>query len=283
VHGPGDLPTREPLGRPRVILLGLDPGWLAAEGKSARMRPHDFRPWLPGDHARLLRTFLFSGRGGLSPHALLQGGGGASPYYAHPALGNLALREGSGFRWDGSRQYRPRILLEFAADPRYRDRERPPMIERVRKRTTPFDRGGLRPQFFADLEAAIARLRALDIELLALLPPFSDEVREEIEALPDWRALWRRYRLELPRRLARQGVLCLDATSHGALALSDDYLFDGVHPSEVYMAHAVLWFLHNIPETSYLQGVDGLSLERRLAGPGVMPLSLQPPPDDAVH
>jgi len=265
--------------RPEVLVLGMEPTWLTArQSGNAAVAPRGFRWWRPGDHAELIRRFCFGPRGGLSFGAIRNGAGGPSPHYGYPAIGNLALEEGSGYRWDGSRQYDPQILLDAIAEPGYVDREIPPIIERVRRGLPPFDRGDMEAGSLSRIETVVGDLRAMDIELFVILPPFSDEVREEIGASLAWRPLWRRYRGELPRLLAGLGVPCLDLTDHDALGLADAYMFDGIHASEVYMARAILEIMSGLPAGSFLEAVDVTALERRLADRQVIPLSSDPPP-----
>jgi hypothetical protein len=82
------------------------------------------------------------------------------------------------------------------------------------------------------------------------------------------------------------GIVCVDARSPATYGLTDDYMIDGFHPGDVFMTYVVEDLVRRAPAGSTLATVDLDHLRQLRQQPGVIPISLDPPPSlspKAVH
>ena len=263
--------------RPRVVLLGIDPWWLkpgGGRGSWVADGPSRDAAFRFGEHVQAARSLLRETR--FPWWRAFTGEMIRSPAYGYPALGLAALRYGDGERNDGSHLYTS-IVLEFLRKPGYRDREEPPIIERVRRASRQFTpAASLDPERTSALMAALRRLRAAGVEVVTFEPPFSSEVLAALDASsPGW---WVDYRDRLPDRIRREGFACLSVTSPADFGLDDAYMLDGFHPSEVLDSHLVERFVDAAAPGSLMKSVDLASVRRLRAGPRVVPVAFDPPP-----
>lgn len=222
------------LPRPEVLVLGIDPWWLKQDMGA--------RSWLDDpDQALDLTAHLSVFRALTRDRRWGELIDGLSLPVVHPTLSPLAIgyfarRSGNGFRRDGSRQYEPSIYAAFQADPRFIDREQPPVIDRIRSLRAQFalpagvDRG--RVEMIVE---GVRRIVASGVEVQALLPPFSTESVEALAASAALGPLWRYYTTVLPGELERAGARVTSILSPATVGLSDVYMVDGFHAGEVLM------------------------------------------------
>ncbi|RMH22292.1 MAG: hypothetical protein D6696_03785 [Acidobacteria bacterium] len=271
-----DLIAGDRLPAPEVLIAGIDPWWLRLDEGGASWLDDGDQALSPGAHLQVMRSILHQGRlrellGGIGKPA-------RSPFFRYRAIGSAAREVGAGFRRDGSWQYPPRMLLDYLADPHYADRETPPVIERIRRASGHFALpAAVDEAKLARVVASLAELQARGIEVWALLPPFSSEcfaALEESTGLRDW---WQAYHLRLASRLEARGVRVISAPTPAADGLSDDYMIDGFHGSEVYLAHVVARILDRAPPTSLLKRVDDRRLAARIRSAAI-PLAFELPP-----
>ena len=267
-----DLVIRGEVHKPKVFIVGIDPWWFNKD-KTTKNRYEEWRgfDWFPNlsDHLAIGLDFL-RGTKKVPFDAIINGVGSKSPYYGYYAIGVAAIQDGSGFRSDGSRQYSPEIIIDFLKNPIYTDREVPPIIDRVKKNdfiTIP------QLEYISVLVDALGRIHNSGVEVYAVLPPFSSEVLEEIEQSS--KKGWKMYTTELPDMLKGYGIQVISSLSPNTYGLDDTYMFDGMHPSEVFMGYSVYDLLTNIEETSFLQQIDSRVLANLLETVGVISLSLQ--------
>ena len=269
------------LPRPRVLVLGIDPWWLKPGD--------DQRQWVTekltgdaafrfGEHVQAARSVLEEGH--FPWGAALSGEMKRSPLYEYPAFGLAALRYGDGERNDGSHLYTSAIA-EFIERPVYRDRETPPIIQRVREGSHQFrPAAGLDPSRVRSLIAALSALKASGVEIYTFEPPFSGEVLRALDASrAGW---WIDYRDRLPSRIREAGIVCLPVTCPADFGLDDTYMLDGFHPSEVLDSYLVERFARALPGGA-LAAVDLAYLAERRARPDVLPLAFDPPPGTQIR
>jgi len=270
----GSLPT------PEVLIMTIDPWWIkTTQPSDIRVTERD-AILSPARKLRAYRTLLESllrsllrGEFTLSSLAPLR-----SPFYNHLAIGSEAREIGHGFRRDGSLQYNPlTTVLDFVENPEYRDRDPSPIIERVISFTNPFTLPAEVDTARVDmLISALVSLEQTGVEVHVILPPFSTEVAQaltESEPLEGW---WRFCNTELVGILEEAGIdvtLVLNPTSVG---LSDLYMIDGLHSSEVLMAQIIAELLMGVPSSSLLSTVDVESLTARIRNAAI-PLAFQLP------
>jgi hypothetical protein len=264
-----DLPT------PEVIIVGLDPWWLRAN--------RGLKTWLTDED----EAFSF-----IAHYEAMRGIGNRwsigdlvdslvlpskSPYYNYHAIGSAARKHGHGFRKDGSRQYSPKMLLEYLKNPKYVDRENPPAINRIQQ---------LRSQFtvpvFVDAERVQIMLKSLllmqeiGIEVYALMPPLSSEVFKALDESVELRAWWQYYKNDFAELLRTNGISVIPVAPPTCLGLSDLYMIDGFHASEVYMAHIIKALVENAHGSSYLKKVSIENLSDRIKSAPI-PLAFEIP------
>jgi hypothetical protein len=261
-----ELLENDSVPRPQWLFVGIDPWWLKSERQESRSwLTQGEEVYQPEAHVEALRraskqhrwSDLFAGYTTTRP--LL--------YDGKPVIGGLALRHGSGFRKDGSRQSPPAILNDYLLQPGYRDRESPPVIDRIRNHFSQFSLPTQYDHSRAEkLLAAFAKLRALGIETWAFFPPFATECVTALEADrdPQFQDWWQRYRHELPAKLRQQGVNVICQISPAEAGLKDDFFLDGFHPSEVFMTHLMLNISAQAPPTSLLHGLDTNQMGEKL-------------------
>ncbi len=261
---------------PRVLVLGIDPWWLKPAA--------DRRSWVNegesrdaalrfGEHVQAARSVL---RARDFPWwAAAAGRMTRSPAYGYPAFGLAALRYGDGERRDGS-HLTTAVVLDYLRKPAYRDREEPPVVDRVRHSTNQFSpAASLDPERMRAFVAALVRLREAGVEVLTYQPPFSSEVLAALNALrPGW---WIDYRDRLPALIRERGIVCLPVTSPGDFGLADAYMLDGFHPSEVFDSYLVERFVASSRPESPLRSVDLDYVRGLRSGPHVIPVAFQLP------
>lgn len=220
--------------RPRVLILGLDPWWLAEDPR------HADTTWLDSqslDDAALDPVGHISSYGRLVD-ALLDGRVtfDDADYVLSGGLG-LRARSGSGFRADGSQHY-GNYIHEFDCDPQFRDRENPPIVERAHKGTKQF-------RFDQRIETErvdrlIAAIRTVpDVQTIVLFPPVSSEVFEALESSPRLWTWWGAYLEQVPERLRSAHVMTVVVRTPSDVGHDDRSMFDGFHPSEVLLGAVI--------------------------------------------
>jgi hypothetical protein len=264
---------------PEVIIIGADPWWMKQGPLRARLYPgamRDETTFLAGhvEAARRLlriRTFPWD--------ALLTGAPRRTSYYGYQAIGAAAIYYEGGFRDDGSLQLTPEIILESIRDPRHQDRGRPPIIDRITQQKMEFEPptviDPVRLTVFVD---ALARLQQLGVEVYVFLPPFSDRVTAVWENSATWADFWYAYRGKLPAQLHAAGIFCLPLSVPTQDGFDDQYMYDGYHPSEIYVAAIMKQILQHVPRDSFLRQVDLAHLEALLSRDHISPLSFEIPP-----
>jgi hypothetical protein len=239
---------------PKVIIVGLDPWWLRAN--------RGLRTWLTDEdeafsfiaHYEAMRGIGNRwGLGDLVDSILLPS---KSPYFNYHAIGSAARKHGHGFRKDGSRQYSPKMLLEYLKNPRYVDRETPPAIDRIHQLrsqfTIPIIRDNKRVQLILK---SLLMMQEIGIEVYAFMPPFSSEAFKALDESVELRLWWQYYKNDFANLLKENGIDVIPVSQPADLGLSDLYMIDGFHASEVYMAYIINTLVENAHSSSYLKKI----------------------------
>ena len=263
---------------PKAIIVGIDPWWIKrGSQRSPAQSPNEqsVSTLSAVSHLEAIRRFL--SQASIAWEVLRPGFAHKDAFYGYEAIGLGAL-SGNCYRADGSIQSCTHIA-DYVKKGRYRDRENPPVIERIRTRTQRFgETPGIDWKRADKVIAALESLKVRGIEVYAFLPPFStecDQALQESKGLSVWYA---EYRTEFLRRVNAADIVCLDVPSPKTYGLTDDYMIDGFHPGDVFMTYVVEDLVRRAPVGSTLAAVDLDSLRQLRQRPGVIALSLDPPP-----
>ncbi len=243
----------EELPLPQVLIVGIDPWWLRTNyGKTTWLHDSDERFSFAG-HIEAFRQIL---KKDAFKKAFAATSAFESPHFRYEAIGTSARIEGTGFRKDGSSLYPPNVFLEYVDSPIYRDRESPPIINRIqmtkREFSLPATIDEKRVRMIID---ALSLIKNKGVEVYAFMPPFSTEAYDALEDSPALNKWWNYYKHEFPKLLESHDISVIPVSHPAQYELDDTYMFDGWHPSEVYIAHLVKKLIENAPHSSFLKNV----------------------------
>jgi hypothetical protein len=229
----------------------------------------------PVAHLEAARRFLSQT---VIPWQVLQPGfASKDKYYGYNAIGIGAL-SGNSYRSDCSVQNCSQ-MADYVKKGRYRDRETPPVIERIRTRTLRFgETPGIDWKGAGKIIAALEALQAKGVEVYAFLPPFSTECHEALQEAKGLSVWYEEYRTEFLRRMNAAGIVCIDVPSPETYGLTDEYMIDGFHAGDVLLTYVVEDMVKRAPAGSTLAAVDLNHLRALRQRPGAIPLCFDPPP-----
>lgn len=251
----GDVP------KPKVVLIGIDVWWFTErpdQKRVARLVEWD-DAYRFAAHTDALKAIVSGKRFGDVCTAIRER---RYSTLGRNFVGVAPAVNGSGFRNDGSWRCPQQMFDEFVRDPRYADRERPPVIERIRTKSAQF----APPTNFSDRHAAsfvaaTERLLRSNIEVIAFFPPFSSECQHAISQYAELQTLVNGCHDQLATMLEMVGVSVVRLDS---LKLPDEYMIDGFHLGEVYAAHVVRKICEDVSQGSRLLQIDRTELEGRI-------------------
>ncbi len=248
--------------KPQVLLIGIDIWWFKpklARASDSRLNDSD-DAYHMGAHIEALKTVS---KGKHTAELLTETRRRWQSPQQREWVGFSPALNGSGFRNDGSWQYPAELYRDFVRSPQFIDRESPPVVERIRSRSSQFS-----PTIEYDehqvkvFKGGLEKLIAHDIEVIAFLPPFSSESLNAIRLHPELQRLLSDCENRLLPQLKRAGVTVVPLNQ---MDLSDEYMIDGFHPSEVYVAQIVLEISKQLPSDSILNQVDSKQLNQRIS------------------
>jgi hypothetical protein len=262
------------------MIVGLDPWWMKittdqAEPETAASRDTEASPSISAAaHLEALR--LFFAKPHFPPALLRPSSPVVEPGSGRPAIGLGALA-GNGYRQDGS-VLQSNVVEDYLRTRQYRDRETPPVIERIRGHSHQFaPTPGLDWKQAERIIAALRKLRAAGTEVYVVLPPFSKEADAALSIDPALSRWYAEYRQDLPHRLTVEGFVCANTRTPADYGMTDEAMMDGFHPGDVL----VTWILGNLiiqaPRGSLLATVPLEVLGKLREAPGVVPVALDPP------
>lgn len=269
--------------RPQVIIVGIDPWWL-----SEATAPLEQKSWLDGDedaaysfaaHVEAARYLLRTGKSNFPWGVGLGRKPATSPFYDYHAFGITAVVGGIGERFsDGSYLYTAH-LVDFMQHPSYRDRLTTPVLDQVKHTSFLFQPSSqIESRRAALLRDSLKSLKALGIEVYAFQPPFSSEVLQALNESRPLERFWREYKNDLREQLKQDGIDCLPVSSASDYGLDDRYMFDGLHPGEIYDSYLVEELVRRAAPGSLLSAVDLTYLANLRKEHNAVPLCFYPPP-----
>jgi len=253
------LLTREELPLPQVLIVGIDPWWLRTNyGKTTWLHDPDERLSFAG-HIEAFRQIF---KKNALKNVIAATSSSKSPGYGYEAIGTFARIDGTGFRKDGSSLYPPKIFLEFVDNPIYVDRESPSIIDRIRMKRREFSLPATIDEKRVHLIVkALSLIQKKGVEVYAFMPPFSTEAFEALESSQSLEQWWNFYKNAFPKLLEENNISVVPVSHPIQFGLDDTYMFDGWHPSEVYMAHLVKSLIEHAPHSSYLKNTNSKKLQ----------------------
>lgn len=268
---------------PRVLVIGIDPWWV-----SEATQPPENGSWLSGQedavyqfssHVEAARLLLRTGKSNFPWSVAFGGKAGRALAYGYPAFGTAAIVAGSGERYsDGSFLYAAH-LIDAIEHPAYHDRLTPQTLDQIKRTYGLFGpSAGVERVRARMLIESLASLKAQGIEVYAYEPPFSTEAMEALDHSDALATFWTEYRGWLREQLAATGIHCLPITRPADYGLDDTYMYDGVHPGEVYDTYILESLARQAPPGSLLASIDLNYLTALRAQANVIPLCFNPPP-----
>lgn len=268
---------------PQVVIVGIDPWWV-----SEAADPLEKRSWLDEEedavysfasHVEAARSLLRTGKSNFPWAVALGGKPAVTPFYNYPAFGVTAVAAGLGERYsDGSYLYTAH-LVDSIKHPGYRDRANVPIVDQVKRTFLLFKPSSkVESGRAALLIKSLASLKALGIEVYVFEPPFSTEVVKALDESQPLARFWLEYKNDLRDRIKEAGIECLPLSTAKSYGLDDSYLFDGIHPGEVFDSYIVEDLIRHAPSGSLLSSVDLHYLAELRANASSVPLSFYPPP-----
>lgn len=245
---------REELPLPKVLIVGIDPWWLRTNDENTTwLNDSDERLSFAG-HIEAFRQILKKN----APQKVIAATASLkSPGFGFEAIGTFARIDGTGFRKDGSSLYPPKVFFEFLDNPIYVDRESPSIIDRIRMKRREFSLPATIDEKRVRLIIkALSLVQKKGVEVYAFMPPFSTEAFEALETSQTLRQWWNYYKNEFPKLLKKQEIQIVPVSHPAQFELDDTYMFDGWHPSEVYIAHLVKALIETAPDSSFLKNVS---------------------------
>lgn len=279
IHAYAEAVAEGTLPKPKVAIFGVEPWWIK-EGLPPALPTWETDSqyadscYVPEAHIAAMRALLK--KEGLPWPGKLGFAYTPAPHSNYPAVGAAALSKGVGFRIDGSYQYDPELIASYFTKPEYQDRETPPVIERLRNNTEQFTKSyELDYGRVFGLHGSFQKLRARGVQVLVILPPFASECYDYLESKPPQQVWWEKYKTWAPENLTSAGFPCLPPACPREYQLEDTTMWDGFHPSEVFMARIIHSLVLKCPEGSPIRGLISPEIER-LARFADHPLTLEP-------
>lgn len=250
--------------KPDIIIFGLD-FWMLKENYNKK------QSWLVesklSDDAYVLSTHL------LALQESVKSNGFKFPFAKGEFGYGFYGKKGQGYRRDGSMHYLKHIN-NFIHEPVYKDRETPPIIQRIEQNTGQFSLPfsideNLVKKYFDILN----ELKNLNIEVVIYFPPFSTVCYNAILADKD-HSVWFQQYLDIQKTTKKIGVDVIDCIHPGILDLDDRFMIDGFHPSEVMVAHQWIDFIeNNLLHSRQLKDLELTKLKELVNAEETIPLS----------
>jgi hypothetical protein len=217
-----DLIDQGDLNKPKLILLGVDISFfleytMLDSVEWTRNHPED-RAVSSKSHLKGIQRIFLN-----------------SEYRSIPATNygfGRAGMGGRGYRNDGSYRHKPDIE-RYLRDSTYNDGA---LITYLQNRTAPF----IEPFRFSEQKKLqyfefLERVKAMDIELVLYVPPYSDVYFNQAIQDTMFNTYWNQF-MEVQQELTTLGFNVIPFTTPSKMGLTDHYMVDAEHPGEVMCA-----------------------------------------------
>lgn len=212
---------------PRVLILGLDQPWFNDAYPGDPFEP-SLEPSSDFDHIFMVNRSVMQALLDGEPLDIARMLERRDPGYGGTALGLRAIRDGHGFRSDGSEQYGDFFVARYL----YPENERARHISLMENGLDMYARGSAASETaLDDLDRLLAYCQERGIFVIGVLPSYMPSLYQQmiaggqhayIEALPE----------RLRPLFDRRGFALFDFSDGAALGASDGDFIDGWHASE---------------------------------------------------
>jgi hypothetical protein len=227
---------------PRIVILGIDFWWLnsnikrtAVDAFAVGVRDDGTYEWQ--GHANALSGYVRHPRtlGQLIRHSL-------GKRFNPNAIGLQALLRGMGFRADGSKRFNLKIpTTDEGWNRRFPSAKK---IDRyIRKGEFPFAfTDGVSRPLLDQLHAAVSKLKARGVFIIAYNPPVIAEWNRVASTAPGQKDFWREYHEKLPHFFQSLDIPFFDVVTTQQLGLDDRYMRDRYHAYDTFTLHVLRRF-----------------------------------------
>lgn len=238
--------------RPRIIILGIDDPWFNADyGGDPIVEPP------VTDYARIFivnRTFIQEVLHGepfdIERYLARVEPGGSGGF----ALGLRAIRDGHGFRNDGSEQYGDFLVAQHLWPPNTRGQHTGWFEdgEQMYVRGSEIDAAAM-----TQMRDILAFAKRHNILLIGVMPPYMPSLWEQMADSPRHTYL-QALTPQLEALFAEYDLPLFDYRDGAKLGASDEDFFDGWHPSERIAAQLFISIAREVPELQPYSDLDAL-------------------------
>ena len=123
---------------------------------------------------------------------------------------------------------------------------------------------------------SLSKIQKAGIEMYVFMPPVASDVFEALDKSAELSKWWQFYKNAFPNLLIKRDMKVIPVVQPAYLGLSDLYMIDGFHASEVYMARVARTIIENTHDSSYLNSVDLEKLSYRIENAAI-PLAFEIP------
>jgi len=218
---------------PKVLIVGLDPWWFKLDYEPKKS-------WLT-EKTMIDHAYDLKGRPSIYYNYYISLFAGRFQKNDPNNLGIYAQHEEAGFRLNGSKSIEPQIVNEYLKNPRFLDRETPPINVRIQEGLT--NKFTFSPPDTTLIEKTVLALATLDEQIddvVIYFPPFSGESYNLLEKSQIHSEWWNWYNQYFYTALSNKFDCVIPVESPLDYGLPDDYFIDGIHPSEVFVAKQML-------------------------------------------
>lgn len=245
---------------PKFILLGADLSFIL---KTSQLDNQEFTRIPPVDRATESRSHL-KGMQSIFLSAKLR----RSPS-DNVGFGKAGM-EGRGYRRDGSYRHKPEIE-RYAQTSLYEDGG---LINKLKNAKSPFvmpmEHDEKKEKRFL---AVLERFKKLNVDLLLYFPPYSDSFFNQAKENSQFIIFWNEYIL-FQKRVINLGYDVIQFTTPSQIGLSDDFMIDAEHPSEVLSAIQLYDYCKNTNQANqFLKQLTFKKLEALLEDSTLLPIS----------
>lgn len=243
---------------PKVVILGIDP-WILNDQRhvshrlAAELGTDAALDWKA--HLAVLRHLK-----GRDIRRLWQ----AVRNHTPDRIGAAATLNDEGYRLDGSfSTYLPTRGIDW----KFKDRESPPITERIRNAEKGFEATShVSAVRMRKLSRNLQVLKSSGATVIGFLPPVSSESYQLLSSLPAQQQFWSEYKTETAKLFKELDMPFTDATDLASLGLDDRYMTDGIHAEETFHLYLLRRMLED-PRVESALPHAGKAINAALADP----------------
>lgn len=251
------------LAKPKVLIIGLD---LSLVKKTNNLKfngllyPHKDEIYQAKYHAAAAQTLI---------KYIFQNGSTTADSIKYQGFGYLGLK-GTGYRKDGSLRY-GQDIANYLINPVYYDEINYKALLNNKEYifTDPFE---IDLNLVQGFMIALKQLKQMGIQTLVFFPPVSNDFFTYFSKNKDFYRCFKQY-LGIQDTLKKYHFDFIPFSTPQKLGLPDNYMLDGIHPSEVLVGIILKQYLAHNTHGGLLAKVDILNLKQLITSKQTIPLS----------